>query len=98
MGAHKGIPGHYLSPGKCLVQRPLHVQAQEMSFIFDIWCSYIFRGIVIASLSGRVVVTFVSVSKWAGSVGSILCWGNLFFRAAYILFISSKNVTCCTSH
>jgi len=52
----KGVPGHYLNPRKCLVWRPLHVQAQEMSFIIDIWCSYILRGILIASLSGRVVV------------------------------------------
>jgi len=32
------------------------VQAHEMSFIIDIWCSYILRGIMIASLSGRVVL------------------------------------------
>jgi len=54
--------GALFKPRKCLVQRPLHVQAHEMSFIIDIWCSYILRGIMIASLSGRVVVTFVSLS------------------------------------
>jgi len=75
------------------------VQAQEMSFIFDIWCSYIFRGIVIASLSGRVVVTLhlcLSVNGLGPWVR--FCVGAIFFfRAAYILFISSKNVTCRTS-
>jgi len=34
---------------------------EERSFIIDIWCSYILRGILIASLSGGVVVTFVSM-------------------------------------
>jgi len=34
----------------------------KRSFIINIWYSYILRGIVIISLSGAVVVTFVPVS------------------------------------
>jgi len=66
------------------------VQAQEMSFIIDIWCSYILRGIVIASLSGRVVVTFVSMSEnGLGPWVRFCVWAIFFFvPRIYYLFLA----------
>jgi len=58
----EGIPGHYLSPESVLCGGPRMCKPRERSFIINIWYSYILRGIVIISLSGAVVVTFVPVS------------------------------------
>jgi len=62
MGAHKGVPRHYLSPESVSCGGPCMCKPGERSFIINIWYSYILRGIVIISLSGAVVVTFVPVS------------------------------------
>ena len=58
----EGIPGHYLSPESVLCGGPRMCKPGKRSFIINIWYSYILRGIVIISLSGAVVVTFVPVS------------------------------------
>ena len=63
---------------------------KERSFIIDIWCSYILRRILIASLSGGVVGTFgfMTVSGWGSwvrfRVGAIF----FFVPCTYYLFLA----------
>ena len=66
------VPGHYFSPETVFWGGPRVCKPKErFSFIHN-WYSYILRGIIIASLSGIVVVLFVVVSEHGGAVGSIL--------------------------
>jgi len=63
---------------------------EERSFIIDIWYSYILRGIVIASLSGGVVVTIVSISVNGLGLWVQFCVGAIFFfmPCIYYLFLA----------
>ena len=63
---------------------------EERSFIIDIWCSYILRGRLIASLSGGVVGTFGSMT--VSGLGSWVQFhvGAIFFFVprTYYLFLA----------
>ena len=68
------------------------MQAEERSFITDIWCSYILRGLVIVSQSGAVVVTFVPVSVSGKGLWVRFHEGAIFFVVPriYYLFLAQK--------
>jgi len=62
---------------------------RERSFITDIWCSYILRGLMIISQSGAVVVTFVPVlvsGKGPSGFDSVMVQSFLLFRIFIIYF------------
>jgi len=60
---------------------------KERSFIIDIWYSYILRGIVIASLSGGVVVIFVSISVNRLGPWVRFCVSAIFFFVPHIYYL-----------
>ena len=64
----------------------------ERSFINDIWCSYILRGLTIVSQGGAVVVIIVSVPVSGKGLWVQFCDGAIFFVVPHIyyLFLAQK--------
>ena len=60
---------------------------KESSFIIDVWCSYILRGILIASLSGGVVGTFGSITVSRLGLWVQFCVGAIFFFVLYTYYL-----------